>query len=1081
MHREAVSGGAVSVERPLAMSPLALALQAQWRQLQQDIISPSALLHEHGGWPAAEMEDDVLRVLTSVAARADMAVNDAVHTVPYLLALGQAPLPSLRTQVVALAALRGVLSSLASVYGEAAAEGFVVDLFLGEHQALPALALSALVALDGFESGTGVCEMRSTSADLRRRSPSAAGSSAATAGGRSRSGHRSLLARDSGDMVAEGSGGSGSGGLRGSPSSHLPLRRPSVVSRSNTAGTPARHDVAALLHGRVLHAALRLLRDVVEVCGPVADALLSHDSLVKACAAVLHRLPPPPPPPPTPAEVTTVTATVTATTTSTAVGSAEDLYAVCLEQCEDVVSLFLALLTAGSARDNEASLVLCSFEVPRAVYALTQRLVRTPVFASGAVRDGASAAAEEAASMLLWRALKVLGRLTRGCPPAMKSYLSEYPGIAALLVQVLSVPVAEIREAGALWTAALLETQPHASAELVSALLDDAAAASSAAPAGPSSSFFSAWSPVPPSLASVPVVVAALAEVLRWRGAQMDLYRVSAVLCWRWLLLSDPARVAAVLLRDGSLPATLIECILLSSSSSQEDLPVRLTALEALHVLVFSYALGSVDTRARLEAQVMRGHLSSATLRRLRDGACAVMERTHPGYWDAFPSMEVELPTGATELSEGMRLAGATVRAQHADPAAGTAGGVSSSDAGVGRRSSARDRLVMRVSTGASWRQLLLESLWELTASAEGDGAGATVVAAPSSSSSSLHTRGRAPTRQGPPPLQALPARAPATHAAAGVSTGTAVGITPIRVLASTTAPTLAVGGDGVGSASLVGGDTPYTPTHAPRTIREATLLPTRQSTTAFRFRVVQQAESLGGLFVQDSMRAVLRLSQHYAHLPRASEVESHVSPKLIAAVREGRRRRGASSPPPPRSRSRSRSPPLDASGVTGSPSAIIGTAPRFHETSVRVAKAANPFVSATKPAEARLAQLERRQWGIAELRREDVLLFLVHYTHIMTELPDAVGAVEDHLFYLRRQLQVCPTRETRRRCVLNDLYLNVYPKLHLFLRFIDQQARRSRSVLQLLSTFHGGTLHSGNVLDVYDAVGRCTGLTVAQ
>ncbi|CAJ1025842.1 hypothetical protein, conserved [Leishmania shawi] len=1080
---------AFSIERPLAISPLALALQAQWRQLQQDMLSPSALRPEHGDSHTVQVEEDVLRVLGSIAARADMAVNDAAHTVPYLLALGQVPLPSLRTQVVALAALRGVLSSLSGVYGDEAAAAFVHDVLLGEHQALQALSLATLAALEGLEDATEMHDGGLTRADGHGRTPPSLGSSSSTAL-LSRRGRRSLLSRGQGDTQAEG------GTLRGArvyPEG--PKVAPASLPHSTVASlcvndTDASLDKSVTLRGRVVHTTLQLLRETAEMCAPVTDALLSSGALLKACIDGLHRLPHPPPPP---AE------NAAGLAGGLPVGNSETLYAAHFHRCEDVVALLLTLLNAEVTRHNEASLVLCSFDAHRAVCALAQRLVHTALFASSAVCEGASAGGGADASMLLWSALKVLGRLTRGCPSAMRLFLSENTSLPGFLIQVLTVSVAEVREAGALWAAALLETQPQASTELVSGLLADAVSLSlTTAPTSPlKSETLSSSAPVPTFMAS-------LMEMLHWRGPQMHVFGVSAILCWRWLLLSDPSRVAALLLRDSSLLATLIELILrgedFSSSPSSAALSTRLTTLEALHVLALSYALGSLDTRAHLEAQVVRGQLSQTTLRRLQTNAHAILERTHPAYWNAFPAMEVELLEGETELSEEMRLAGATVCMRGAVETTRGTGASGPSASSVMRRRGSRERLAVCISTGAAWRQLVLESMWELMVGAMAADDSSAAVVMPSSAHAPV-TRSCTVAQQ-QQQQRPVKAHSSALHPPTRVSAGGTFGTSPIRVLTSASSLLATTGtadltgcaivedtGGGSGAASLLNLSAHPTLNRTPRTIREATLLPTRQSTTVFRFRVVQQAEGLGGLFVQDSMRVVLHLAQHYIQAPTSSSTSSQASSNLIRAAKK---RRGCDgllhrSLPgkAPQSRSRSTSPPLplglSASVATSSPSAIFGTAPRFVDTSAWRAKERNPFIPVTKPAEVRQAELKRRQWGVKELQREDVVLFLVHYSHLMTELPDAIAAVEDHLYYLRRQLQLCPTREVRRRCELNDLYMNVYPTMHLFLRYIDQQARRSRSVLQLLSTYNGGTIHSGNIVDVYDAVGRCTGLSATK
>ncbi|GET88719.1 hypothetical protein, conserved [Leishmania tarentolae] len=1076
---------AFSVEPPPTMSPLALALQAHWHQLQQDILSPSEVRLGHGDTTAAHMEEDILRVLRSIAVRADMAVNDAVHTVPYLLALGHVPLPSLRTQVIALAALRGVFSSLSGVYGEEAASSFVQDVLLGEQQALQALSLSALIALKEFDGATGMHDSGSTKAHEPRRTPSALTSSVARAP-LCRSGHRSLLSRGQGEAQMEGGAGR-------APWVHLdrPKTAPAHLSHSSTPsrfdkGTDALLDKPTALRGRVVHAILQLFRDAADMCGSVADALLSSAALLQACIHALHRLPPQPPVPP---------GNVKGLVRGLSNDSCEAVDAVFFHHCEDVVSLVLTLLNSEATRHNEASLVLCSVDAPRAVCTLAQHLVHTPLFTSGAGCEGPRVVTDEEASKLLWSALKVLVRLTRGCPAAVRRFLNENASVPAFLVEVLTVPVAEVREAGALWVTALLETQPQASAELVSSLLDGTSLFTK------TSSLASPLKAAAPSPASVPVLVASLMEMLHWRGEQMHVFGVSAILCWRWLLLSDPSRVAALLLCDSSLVATLIELILRwtasTSSSSSTALPTRLTALEALHVFALSYALGSLDTRARLEAHVVRGKLSHATLRRLRTHAHTILERTHPAYWSAFPTMEVEMLEEEATVSEEMRLAGATLRTFGEDETDRESCASGPSASRLMRSRGGRGGRAVFISTGAAWRQFVLESVWDLTATAEAD-ASSTAVTAPSCVRDSV-PRGRASTTQ---QQRRESSHRLAFYQRAGVSAGGACGASPISVLTSTSSSN-AIAGTAHSARSSIPEDTDREGstvsladplahillTRALRTIREATLLPTRQSTTAFRFHVVQQAENLDGRFVQDSIWVVLHLAQHYTQASTSSRTPFQISPNRIDAVKE-RPRCGdlpfhGSSMETPRSRSRSASlllpMGLRSSVAMASPSGSFGTAPRFSDTSARIAKERNPFAPVTPPAHLRQSQLQRRQWGIKELQREDVLLFLVHHTHLMTELPDAIAAIEDHMCYLRRQLQLCPTRVVRRRCVLNDLYTNVYPKLHLFLRYVDQQARRSRSVLQLLSTVSGGSIHSGNVLDVYDAVGQCTGLAAAE
>ncbi|KPA84017.1 hypothetical protein ABB37_02153 [Leptomonas pyrrhocoris] len=1088
------------------MSPLARALQARWRQQQQDMLSPSALTVDRRQHTTAEQ--DALRVLGSIAKWVAMAVEDAAHTVPYLLAFAVAPLPSLRTQVVALAALRGVLSSLPGVYGTDAARAFVEDLFLGEHQALKALSLSALVAVDGSPSEGGNVKGASPL-------PSAASSSSSSSSLlKRRGGHRSLLSR--GGPAVRGELGMINGELSStSPrNAHAPRQFISSTRRNSPSHVvqeeaPAVQSAskAAELRSRVAHISLCLLNDAATLCRSIADALLSSDALLKASLRFL------------------ATAAAAATPQAIAPSSAATkTFDSTQRNAADIIRVLLTLLTTEPAQDNEVALVLCSYDAPRAVCTLAQSLLYPSYDARGAVREAATVdeGGGEAAERLLWNSLKVLGWLTRGCPSGLKHYLRECKSLASFLFHALTVPVAEIREAAALWLAALLETQAHASLPLVNELLDcmPATATTTAAEAGVST-------------------MGALVEMLRWRGAQMHVYGVAAIVCWRWMLLSHPSRVAAVLQRDSSLLATLMELILRISPSSAtlvEDtvgtasdvsahrrirgaeekspsqcpakassgarelasasLPLRLMALEAVHVLTLSFALGSLETRARLAAQLVGGSLSPTTLRRLREAAHYLIEKTHPAYYDAFPAMEVKL--AEPELSAGMRRAGATLNPP-------TAVAVRSSELDIAPASPPRatTSVVVRITAGGQWRQLIVESLAELTA---GEPAGSSELVAatrtlsltaPSSSSSRRRTGGAS--RQSASDRQhhhQLPLLSPPPHlhsATFGLSlSGDADAVAPIRVLGAAF-PSSSWGsgegaepakGDGndddehvdeeehrvdihsIVSASLAEGQggavvPAATALRMPRTVREATLLPTSQSTTSFRFRVVQQAEGLGGLFVQDSMCTVLHLAQHYT------------SSKEPAWAGQDRRRAS-------QMREKAHTSLTDALHVDAlahprgtSPSAVFGSAPRFDRTLSPTKR--NPFSPVAKVTNS------DRAWSIQALRREDVLLFLIRYARLMTELPEAIEAVEDHLYYLRRQLQLCPTRDVRRRCVLNDLYMNVYPSMHLFLRFINQQARRSRGVLQMLSSLNGGTIHSGNLLEAYDAVGQCVGLFAVE
>ncbi|KPI88364.1 hypothetical protein ABL78_2539 [Leptomonas seymouri] len=1089
---EAAGAAAAHVVTALAsqavMSPLARALQAQWCQLQQDMWRPSVLPLDRR--QRTTTEEDVLRVLGSITSCAEMSVEDAAHTVPYLLAFAVAPLPSLKTQVVALAALRGVLSSLPGVYGTEAASKFVEDIFLGEHQALSALSLCALTAVESYnaeEDAKGASPLSSTS------SPSSL---------KPRGGQRSLLSREDptgGQAVRMENGEFRSAHTRPQSVSFSRSASPSQAA-SNKEGSSAYRTEE--MRRRVAGVSLHLLNDAATLCGAVADALLSSDALLKAALRLLA-----------------CSAAVVPQTGSMPVAKQS---LTCPSNAIDVIRVLLTLLTSEPVRHNEAALVLCSYDAPRAVCTLAQSLAYLSYDARGVVGEASAAddGEREGAETLLWNSLKVMGWLTRGCPSGMKHYLSENKAIPSFLFLALTVPVAEIREAAALWLAALLETQAHASLQFVNDLLDFTPSTTTPTASGVS-------------------VMGALVEMLRWRGAQMHVYGVSAIVCWRWMLLSHPSRIAAVLQRDSSLLATLLELILRASpvfstsfeaavsatsdvsahgtgrrarekdtaphrmhnASNADDstsltLPLRLIALEAVHVLALSWALGSLETRVRLEAQLVGGAISPTTLLRLRDTAECIIKRTHPAYYDDFPAMEVKL--AEPELSEAMLRAGATVSPPSVS--------LRNAEAEVAPASSPRSNtsVTVRITAGGQWHQLIVESLADLTTGEPAPSNALLAATHPLSltgSSSSLRSSSRQLlSHRHRQQLRPQPRRRSASlgsqrsadvHASVlAAASDTA----PIRVLGSvvsspshrSAAPRntsnlerrsgVAEGQEegeeaehrvdinSIISASLADTQSKATApagagTRMPRTVREATLLPTSQSTTVHRFRVVQQAEGLGGLFMQDSMCTILQLAQHYMSSKTSAGAGRPVHASLVRGSVNVSHLDASSVDPSVRLRGTS-------------PSAVFGSAPRFGRAP---RKEPNPFAPVVKTTSG------DRLWKVQELRREDVLLFLIRYTHLMAELPEAIEAVEDHLYFLRRQLQLCPTRDMGRRCVLNDLYMNVYPSVHLFLRFINQQARRSRGVLQLLSSLNGGTIHSGNLPEVYDAVGQCTGLSTSD
>ncbi|EKF26943.1 hypothetical protein MOQ_009350 [Trypanosoma cruzi marinkellei] len=196
--------------------------------------------------------------------------------------------------------------------------------------------------------------------------------------------------------------------------------------------------------------------------------------------------------------------------------------------------------------------------------------------------------------------------------------------------------------------------------------------------------------------------------------------------------------------------------------------------------------------------------------------------------------------------------------------------------------------------------------------------------------------------------------------------------------------------------------------------------------TSSIQLGVVQRAEQMGGTFYLDSIRVILRLAHHYKHA--SGKEDFHGAAKCRSASAHSVNRGG---------------------------------------------KAPNPWAPPEKVE-------STRRWGVEEVRRSDVVLFFVSYDNIVAELAEALEAVEEHTRNLGQQLQVCPTRALHRRCVLNDLYLHVYPSIHMFLRFIQHHMARSRPVLQVIAESERA-VHSGNILDLYEAVGHCVGASVSS
>lgn len=942
---------------------MALALRAQWTQLQQQIVAPSSLnpsVHRQS------VENEVLSILLSLSRQPEVAAEDAERITPYLLAFAATPLLSLQLQALALAALRGVLSSLATLQGATAAATFTEELLLGKHQAMQALLRCLERSMAGIEHCTAGSDNGSSNTGSGQ--PSAPTESGRHPASPPRPAARvSLLARCATSTTPQ--------------HTRLPNRPRQTNSRAPMLSEEEKRDggasgggvEAAVFLLRLMRSALCLLAEAAEASPRVAVAFLANAALIKASIRCLT--------------MSSIGCIPTHKITNDEVGTSLTV---------DILRLFSVLLYSGEEQLSDAALVLCGYSAHHAVLAALHRFA-SAVAAPGVA--GCSSNGELVRPLLM--SLKVFNLLTRQCPMVSRGLLSEsldetdddVTSLALLFSHLLSFSVAEVREAGAFGVVALLQHSPStAAARFVRHLIT-----------GSSN------------------ILPSLVEMLQWREPNMMVYMVSAALCWRWMLLSMPGELGAVLTNDSIMLMSVVELICsfpiaasvnCSLSHAEVDaeqqgcnngsglavqrprrhaprLPVyvQLIIVEVLHILLLSYALGSPVTGSRLGTR-LQDCLSASTRDTLRRHAATILASTHDSYWASFPSVEVD---------HNQSVALSTL--DHSTTPT-----------------------TQRVS-GAAYRQLLQQSLDGLVASET-----CTTVA-----------------RRAPKGVIASPVIT-ATEGVAGRALQCSPGkpllrAAPIEVLSTVE--------DSVVSAKA----------DAPRTIRGAILQPVSISTTSLHFSVVQRAECLGGSFIRDSMAVVLQLAQRYlCNGDRGSSVDRRG--KQGSSMRTGSSQK---------SRQATTTAAITAVSVlqTSARSAVFGSSKRFQGSQQ---KQSNPFAAPAK----RLHH--ERQWVVADLQRSDVVLFIVHFAHLMEELPQAIEAVADHMAFLQRQLQLCPTRDVQRRCLLNDVYLNVYPKIHLFLRYINQQARRSRVVLQLLSDFDGGTIHSGNVVEVYDAVGQCSG-----
>nr|CCC92024.1 unnamed protein product [Trypanosoma congolense IL3000] len=132
-----------------------------------------------------------------------------------------------------------------------------------------------------------------------------------------------------------------------------------------------------------------------------------------------------------------------------------------------------------------------------------------------------------------------------------------------------------------------------------------------------------------------------------------------------------------------------------------------------------------------------------------------------------------------------------------------------------------------------------------------------------------------------------------------------------------------------------------------------------------------------------------------------------------------------------------------------------------------------NPW---TRPKKVRPLQ----QWSIHLLHCTDIILFCTAPGTLHADISQAIGAVDEHMKYLFRFLRTRPTCERQRRCLINDLYTNVYPTVCKALKFIGHYATYSDLAQKVIVSSERG-IHSGNIMEVCKAVELVVGVELLR
>lgn len=1086
-----------------APRPLSLALRAQWALLLQQQDQQQHNYSNRDGSAVklhAAMERDLVRSLAALPLQDPAAVNaEAAELAPYLVAFAAAPVPSPRSQAVALAALQGLLTGLPAVWGRARAAAFVRELFLGDH--------GGLAALDAAFAGGTVGSVEGDGGGVY-----------------------------GGDWQRRGSDGSG----RGNPA------RPPAQGREGG------------LRSAIIDSVVALLLFACRLCPAVDAAVLGRPSLLRALvrhlpAASIDQA----------GAVATLLLTLMAGSNADARGgnaSITDVVDGVGRASAAAAAHSSAAARRDSARvlagygahhailNRIRAAVRATFKGRGEVLLLSAEATAPMALVGPAVGS-------------LCQLIKAAVQLSSGAPGAF-TLLAQEEAFAALLGHLLTLPWGDVVELACLWVVALLSS-PELAHAAVAAVVgshpdsdeegedDEDEDEDGAAKASPNVAAVLAR-----NLAAKTEVVQTLTRLLGWRDAASFSYATSAALCWRWLFLasgggggggngSGGAPLAEAVVNDPDIIMSFIHAILTnplpgkasSNSNNGNTRSLRDRALFTVELVVglaCSFARGSDYTRAAthlLLLERLTPEVISALGAAVRDVARAIDD----SYFDdgLFPAIALDADSELAEVMTATAATGTTtataassrfmrsgsstgVAASSASSSssryrskymqeggrgaatvAGKTSGRSSASSDTrsrGRsgsahsatRDTAADSLAMRfagagdilVGTPYKWR-LLVEASWAVLLSGEPTTERST---GPASTTTAMGRGGR----QGTGVLALRP-----VGDASSVSASPSASGAQLRLLK---VPTAAAATD---HTPWTEGHTTTTTASAGRARRTPPAPPYTQCGVVVRASLLAD----GGDFYRESIQAVLRLAHQYVKSGVIGQSQLSVTGGGGGGWGEdafdgGNSDSRGDNDGARRARSlyalsafsvlldeEPRYAPLVATAMAAASnshrnpnSSSISRSLRSNSigstrTSTGGGGAGNPW------APARAARPSRR-WQVGDLQRSDVLLFAVSYETLVTDLAEAIAATEAHVSFLRAALQVCPTRALTRRLLLNDLYMNVYPKIHLFLRYIQRQAGLSRAALMLLSEEHDGgvCVHTGNVARVYDAIGHCVG-----